>query len=41
VALFAFDAVTVAGAARPRLDAVSVELPDGGVTGIAGPSGAG
>jgi putative ABC transport system ATP-binding protein len=42
VALFAFDAVTVAGAAaRPRLDAVSVELPDGGVTGVAGPSGAG
>jgi putative ABC transport system ATP-binding protein len=42
VALFAFDAVTVTGAAgRPRLDAVSVELPDGGVTGVAGPSGAG
>ena len=43
MALFAFDAVTVAGAAgrRPRLDAVTAELPDGGVTGVAGPSGAG
>jgi putative ABC transport system ATP-binding protein len=42
VALFAFDAVTVAGAGgRPRLDAVTAELPDGGVTAVSGPSGAG
>ena len=39
--LFQFEAVTVAGAARPRLDAVSVTLPGTGITAIAGPSGAG
>jgi putative ABC transport system ATP-binding protein len=42
VALFAFEQVTVKGAAgRPRLDGVTAELPDGGVTAVAGPSGAG
>ena len=39
--LFAFEGVTVAGAARPRLDAVSLEIPGDGITAIAGPSGAG
>jgi putative ABC transport system ATP-binding protein len=41
VALFALDAVTVAGVERPRLDAVSLELADGGVTVLQGPSGSG
>jgi putative ABC transport system ATP-binding protein len=41
VALFDFDAVTVAGNGRPRLDAVTLSLPDAGVTAIVGPSGAG
>jgi putative ABC transport system ATP-binding protein len=42
VALFALDAVTVAGVDRPRLDGVSLELPDGGgVTVLQGPSGSG
>ena len=39
--LFAFDQVTVAGAGRPRLDAVTLTLPASGITAIAGPSGAG
>jgi putative ABC transport system ATP-binding protein len=38
---FTFEEVTVAGAARPRLDAVSAEVPRHGVTAITGPSGAG
>jgi putative ABC transport system ATP-binding protein len=42
VALFALDAVTVAGVDRPRLHDVSLELPDGGgVTVLQGPSGSG
>jgi putative ABC transport system ATP-binding protein len=41
VALFALDAVTVAGVQRPRLDGVSLELADGGVTVLEGPSGSG
>jgi putative ABC transport system ATP-binding protein len=42
VALFALDAVTVAGVERPRLDDVSLELADGGgVTVLQGPSGSG
>jgi putative ABC transport system ATP-binding protein len=41
VALFDFDAVTVAGNGRPRLDAVTLTLADEGVTAIVGPSGAG
>jgi putative ABC transport system ATP-binding protein len=40
-ALFAFDHVTVAGAARPRLDGATGEVPDGGVTVLVGPSGSG
>jgi len=39
--LFRFEAVTVAGADRPRLDAVTLEVPAAGITAIAGPSGAG
>lgn len=39
--LFSFEHVTVAGERRPRLDDVSVALPERGVTAIAGPSGAG
>ena len=39
--LFRFEAVTVAGADRPRLDAVTLDIPGAGVTAIAGPSGAG
>ncbi len=39
--LFTFEHVSVAGDERPRLDDVSVTLPDAGVTAIAGPSGAG
>lgn len=39
--LFAFDEVTVAGADRPRLDAVTLTLPASGITALAGPSGAG
>lgn len=39
--LFRFEAVTVAGADRPRLDAVTLDVPGSGVTAIAGPSGAG
>jgi putative ABC transport system ATP-binding protein len=39
--LFQFEAVTVAGADRPRLDAVTLDIPGAGVTAIAGPSGAG
>ena len=38
---FVFDRVTVAGAERPRLDAVSAQVPERGVTAIVGPSGAG
>jgi putative ABC transport system ATP-binding protein len=42
VALFALDAVTVAGVERPRLDDVALEVPDGGgVTVLQGPSGSG
>jgi putative ABC transport system ATP-binding protein len=42
VALFALEAVTVAGVQRPRLDGVSLELAaDGGVTVLQGPSGSG
>jgi UDP-glucose/iron transport system ATP-binding protein len=44
VALFALDAVTVAGVERPRLDGVSLELGNGaggGVTVLQGPSGSG
>jgi putative ABC transport system ATP-binding protein len=42
VALFALEAVTVAGVERPRLDDVSLELAqDGGVTVLQGPSGSG
>jgi putative ABC transport system ATP-binding protein len=39
--LFQFEAVTVAGADRPRLDAVTLDIPGAGITAIAGPSGAG
>ncbi len=39
--LFRFEAVTVAGADRPRLDAVTLDVPAAGITAIAGPSGAG
>jgi putative ABC transport system ATP-binding protein len=40
--LFALEEVTVAGAARPRLDRVSLALgSDGGVTVLQGPSGSG
>lgn len=39
--LFAFDAVTVAGDPRPRLDAVTGTIPATGITVLAGPSGAG
>lgn len=39
--LFTFEHVSVAGDERPRLDDVSVTLPDAGVTALAGPSGAG
>ena len=41
MALFALDAVTVAGAHRPRLDAVTLELPPEGVTVLQGASGSG
>jgi putative ABC transport system ATP-binding protein len=42
VALFALDAVTVAGVERPRLADVSLAVPDGGgVTVLQGPSGSG
>ena len=39
--LFTFEHVSVAGDERPRLNDVSVALPDTGVTALAGPSGAG
>ena len=39
--LFHFEDVTVAGADRPRLDAVSLAIPGSGITALAGPSGAG
>jgi putative ABC transport system ATP-binding protein len=39
--LFSFEHVSVAGDERPRLDDVSVTLPDSGITALAGPSGAG
>ncbi len=39
--LFSFEHVSVAGDERPRLDDVSVVLPDSGITALAGPSGAG
>jgi putative ABC transport system ATP-binding protein len=41
VALFELEAVTVAGVQRPRLDGVSLALPDGGITVLQGPSGSG
>src|SRR3954471_15193194 len=41
VALFALEAVTVAGVERPRLQDVSLRLPEGGVTVLQGPSGSG
>src|SRR3954470_11759392 len=41
VALFALEAVTVAGVERPRLQDVSLQLPEGGVTVLQGPSGSG
>jgi putative ABC transport system ATP-binding protein len=41
VALFELHAVTVAGIQRPRLDGVSLALPDGGVTVLRGASGSG
>jgi len=41
VALFALDAVTVAGVERPRLLDVTLALPDGGITVLQGPSGSG
>jgi putative ABC transport system ATP-binding protein len=40
-ALFAFDGVTVARQGAVVLDAVSVAIPDGGVTALVGPSGSG
>lgn len=39
--LLRFDAVTVRGRDRPRLDRVSTRVEAGGVTAITGPSGAG
>ena len=39
--LFRFEDVTVNGADRPRLDAVSLVIPGSGITALAGPSGAG
>ncbi|EHN09012.1 ABC transporter ATP-binding protein PstB [Patulibacter medicamentivorans] len=41
MALFSFEGVTVQGEDRPRLDAIDLELPEGGVTAIVGPSGSG
>jgi putative ABC transport system ATP-binding protein len=41
VALFELEAVTVTGVQRPRLDDVSLVLPDGGITVLQGPSGSG
>jgi putative ABC transport system ATP-binding protein len=41
VALFDLDAVTVAGADRPRLRDVTLALPEDGVTVLRGPSGSG
>src|SRR3954467_1177500 len=41
VALFALEAVTVAGVERPRLQDVSLRLPDGEITVLQGPSGSG
>lgn len=41
MALFALDAVTVAGVERPRLLDVTLALPDGGITVLQGPSGSG
>jgi putative ABC transport system ATP-binding protein len=41
VALFALADVTVAGVERPRLDAVTLEVPEEGVTVLQGPSGSG
>ncbi len=40
-ALFSFEHVGVAGDERPRLEDVTVVLPDSGITALAGPSGAG
>ena len=40
-ALFTFDAVTLAGARRNRLDAVTGTITDAGITVVAGPSGSG
>src|SRR5690349_15682571 len=39
--LFAFEAVTVAGTRRPRLDDVTAVVAAAGITAISGPSGAG
>lgn len=39
--LFAFDAVTVRGHGRPRLDAVTTRVRAGGITAVVGPSGSG
>ena len=39
--LFAFDSVTVAGPAGARLRAVTLDIPDDGITVLLGPSGAG
>ena len=39
--LFSFETATVEGTTRPRLDAVTVEIPATGVTVLAGPSAAG
>jgi putative ABC transport system ATP-binding protein len=41
VPAFELDHVTVAGAHRPRLSDVSLEIPDSGVTVLQGPSGSG